>query len=136
MIEHGVPFVAVIKRKSRAGRYEWCLPKGHLEFGETAAEAAVREVSEETGIDTSIVCHISSVDYWFSGSGVRIHKMVHHFLMEYLGGEITAENDPDHEAEDALWVALKDAPRVLSYANERHVVRAAIALLYPNGAQS
>ncbi|WRS31188.1 NUDIX hydrolase [Actinomycetaceae bacterium MB13-C1-2] len=128
-----MPYVAVIKRKNRSGRYEWCLPKGHLERGETATEAAVREVAEETGIRTRVVCHISSVDYWFSGSQTRIHKMVHHFLLEYLDGEITAENDPDHEAEDALWVPLQDATRSLSYANERRVARAALALLYPDG---
>lgn len=130
-IEHGTPYVAVILRRNRAGRQELCLPKGHLEFGETAAEAAVREVREETGIDSRIICHISSVDYWFSGSAARIHKMVHHFLMEYLGGDITAAGDPDQEAEDAQWLDLHEASRALSYANERRVVRAALALLYP-----
>lgn len=130
-IEHGLPYVAVIKRKNRSGRYELCLPKGHLERGESATEAAVREVAEETGIRTRVICHISSVDYWFSGTQTRIHKMVHHFLLEYLDGDITAENDPDHEAEEALWLPLRDAVRSLSYANERRVVRAAIELLYP-----
>ena len=42
--------VAVIARINRAGRLEWCLPKGHLEGEETPAQAAMREVAEETGI--------------------------------------------------------------------------------------
>lgn len=91
----------------------------------------MREVAEETGVDSQIICHISSVDYWFSGSGTRIHKLVYHFLLEYLGGEITAAGDPDQEAEDAQWILLSDATHALSYANERRVARAAINLLYP-----
>ncbi len=130
-VVNGEPYVAVIMRKSRSGRFEWCLPKGHLEAGETPADAALREVREETGIEGRLICHISSVDYWFSATSSRIHKMVHHFLMEYVSGNITVENDPDHEAEDAEWISLHDAVNTLSYANERRIVRIAVDLLYP-----
>ena len=41
---------AIIARVNRAGRVEWCLPKGHLEAGETPEQAAVREIEEETGV--------------------------------------------------------------------------------------
>lgn len=130
-VEDGEPYVAVILRRNRAGRLEWCLPKGHLEPGETTEEAAAREIEEETGVSGRVICHLSSVEYWFRGSHARVHKMVHHYLTEYTGGEITAENDPDQEAEDAAWVKLKSAPEVLSYANERRVAEIALNLLYP-----
>lgn len=42
--------VAIIARINRNGQREWCLPKGHIEHGETTVEAAQREISEETGI--------------------------------------------------------------------------------------
>ena len=132
-IEAGKPMVAVILRKNRSGKREICLPKGHLERGETAMQAAVREIREETGIDSKIIRHLSSVDYWFSGSSARIHKRVHHFLAEYQEGDITAEFDPDQEAEDAIWLNLWEASRTLSYGNERRVARLALSLLYPNG---
>lgn len=130
-VEGGQPYVAVIIRRNRSGRMEWCLPKGHLEPGESQAEAAAREIEEETGVSGEVICHLSSVEYWFRGYNARIHKVVHHYLMEYTGGEITAENDPDQEAEDAQWIPLKEAPVTLSYVNERRVAQAALSLLYP-----
>lgn len=130
-IEGGLPYVAIIMRRNRVGNAEWCLPKGHLEEGETPAEAAVREVREETGAHGNVICQLGSVDYWFSGSTTRIHKLVHHFLMEYQEGELTVEDDPDEEAEAAAWVLLRDAPAILAYPNERRVVALALSLLYP-----
>ena len=69
----GVALCAVIARRNRAGRLEWCLPKGHLEGIETAEEAAVREVAEETGIISQVVRHLASIDYWFAGHDRRVH---------------------------------------------------------------
>ncbi len=120
---------AVIARFNRAGRLEWCLPKGHLEAGETAEQAAVREIAEETGIDGRIVAALGAIDYWFSADGRRIHKKVHHFLLEATGGHLTIENDPDHEAVDAAWVPLDDLGIRLAFPNERRIARTAMTLL-------
>ena len=49
-VQAGRAVTAVIARRNRGGRLEWCLPKGHLEGRETAEQAAVREIAEETGI--------------------------------------------------------------------------------------
>lgn len=125
--------VAVIARINRAGRLEWCLPKGHLEADETPAQAARREVAEETGIEGKVIAPLGSVDYWFSAAGFRIHKVVHHFLLRAVGGELTVENDPDHEAVAAEWVPYADLGERLSFANERRIALAASRLLrYPS----
>ncbi|WP_344336549.1 NUDIX hydrolase [Brevibacterium salitolerans] len=121
--------VAIIARINRAGRLEWCLPKGHLEGDETAAEAARREIAEETGVSGSVIAPLGSVDYWFSVSGNRIHKVVHHFLLRATGGTITVENDPDQEAVDAAWFPLDRLGETLSFANERRIVAAARSLI-------
>ncbi len=55
--------------------------------------------------------------------------MVHHFLLETTSDAITTENDPDHEAEVAAWVPLKDLPSRLSYPNERRMAEVAVDLL-------
>lgn len=130
-VQGGEAYVAVIARRNRGGRLEWCLPKGHLEGTETAEQAAVREVCEETGIYGRVLRHLASIDYWFSGETTRVHKVVHHFLIEALSGELTVENDPDHEAEDVAWVRIDLVGQRLAYANERKIVLAAYELLKP-----
>lgn len=125
----GYPRAAVIARRNRAGRLEWCLPKGHLEDGETPEQAAVREIAEETGIRGEIVDQLGVIDYWFTGDDRRVHKVVHHFLLAAVGGELTVEGDPDQEAEDVAWVALDDLTERLAYPNERRLAATARTLL-------
>ncbi len=113
--------VAIIARYNRGGRLEWCLPKGHPEGEETNEEAAIREIEEETGIAGRILAPLGSVDYWFTVTNYRVHKTVHHFLLEATGGELTIENDPDHEAVDVDWVPLNALGKRLSFPNERRI---------------
>ena len=120
-IAAGGPEAAVIVRRNRGGRLEWCLPKGHLEGEETPEQAAVREIHEETGILGTIRTRLGVIDYWFSGEDHRVHKVVHHFLLRSEGGTITAEGDPDGEAEDALWVPVEQLTERLSYPNEQRL---------------
>ena len=119
------PAVAVIARLNRAGRVEWCLPKGHQEPGETLAEAAVREVYEETGIRGEIIDQLGRIDYWFTVDGRRVHKTVHHYLLRAVGGELSVEGDPDQEAIDVAWIRLRELDSRLSFGNERRIARAA-----------
>ncbi len=113
--------VAIIARHSRSGHLEWCLPKGHIEKGETPEQTAVREVHEETGILGRVTDSIATIDYWFTGTNQRVHKLVHHFVLRMIGGSLSVEGDPDHEAEDAIWVDFSDLTSVLSYPNERKI---------------
>lgn len=114
--------VAIIARHSRSGHLEWCLPKGHIEKGETPEETAVREVHEETGIKGTVTGSIATIDYWFTGENQRVHKLVHHFVLRQTSGYLTVAGDPNHEAEDAAWVPFHQLADVLSYPNERRIV--------------
>ncbi len=118
---NGAPRAALIARRNRAGRVEWCLPKGHLEGDETLEQAAVREVAEETGIRGKVLEPLGTIDYWFSVPDKRIHKVVHHYLLERVGGRLTIEDDPDAEAIDVAWVPLHELETTLTFPNERRI---------------
>jgi 8-oxo-dGTP pyrophosphatase MutT (NUDIX family) len=117
----GAPKAALIARRNRAGRVEWCLPKGHLEGDETLEQAAVREVAEETGIRGRVLAPLGTIDYWFSVPDKRIHKVVHHYLLERVGGRLTIEGDPDAEAIDVAWVPVDELEAKLTFPNERRI---------------
>jgi 8-oxo-dGTP pyrophosphatase MutT (NUDIX family) len=117
---------AVIGRLDRRGRLLWSLPKGHVEQGETVEQAAVREVAEETGIDSTVVAALGNIDYWFVTEDRRVHKTVHHFLLRAVGGELS---DADVEVTEVAWVPLADLPARLAYADERRLVQRATTML-------
>lgn len=96
------------------------LPKGHPEAGETAEQAAIREVREETGVSAELIEPLGEVEYTYERRGRRIAKRVAFFLFEYRSGDLA---DHDHEIEDARWMRLEDAAARLSYDGEREMVR-------------
>ncbi|RCW47214.1 ADP-ribose pyrophosphatase YjhB (NUDIX family) [Halopolyspora algeriensis] len=117
---------AIIGRLDRRRRLLWSLPKGHIEPGETPEETAQREVAEETGIIAKVAQPIGVIDYWFVADNRRVHKTVHHFLLDAVGGALS---DEDVEVTEVAWVPLGELDEVLAYADERRLVRHAVALL-------
>lgn len=107
-------------------RDTWYLPKGGLAEGETIEQAALREATEETGLEVRTLKPIRSIDYWFYARGSRVHKTVHYFLMEPTGGDFSRR---DLENDRAGWFELEEALKVMSYENEAEVVREGAAIL-------
>jgi 8-oxo-dGTP pyrophosphatase MutT (NUDIX family) len=110
----------------------WQLPKGHIEPGEDAERAALREVREETGVRGRPLAALPPIHYWFSEQGRRIHKTVDYFLLEFAGGS-TDDFDP-HEVSGARWFAWEEAIARLTFDNEREVAKAAHRLWRERGA--
>jgi 8-oxo-dGTP pyrophosphatase MutT (NUDIX family) len=104
----------------------WALPKGTPASGETVEETALRETSEETGLEVEIEVPIGPISYVFVRGSTRYFKTVHFYLMRAVGGD-TARHD--HEFDDVRWVVIPEALRLLSYPTERSVVEHAEALL-------
>lgn len=125
-----VPRAALIARHDRRGRLVWSLPKGHVEAGETPEAAAVREVHEETGIEGHVLAPLGTIDFWFVVEDRRIHKTVHHYLLEASGGELS---DDDPEVVEVAWVPLAEVHDRLAYADERRLLRLVPDLLADAG---
>jgi 8-oxo-dGTP pyrophosphatase MutT (NUDIX family) len=118
----GRAFVAVVRVRDQI----LALPKGHPDGQESAAEAAQREVREETGLEAEVVERLGDVKYWYVRDGERVMKIVAFFLFRYRSGSV--ENH-DHEVEEALWIPLEEAPGRLAYKGEREMAVAAISRL-------
>ncbi|MFM9141337.1 MAG: NUDIX hydrolase [Actinomycetota bacterium] len=104
--------------KSRE-RLLWSLPKGHIEEGESPEAAALREVKEETGIESEISKSLGVIDFWFMAGGKRIHKTVHHFLFKETGGKIAPQVS---EVDDVRWFPLTEIVDRLAYPDEKKLI--------------
>jgi len=99
----------------------WGFPKGHLESGERAEDAAVREVREETGIDDlALRGEIETIDWYFRFRGQLIHKVCHFYLMETSQASTNPQQAEGITA--CRWVSYDDARSAISYANARKVL--------------
>lgn len=120
----GAPhLVAGHRRREHSGN--WTLPKGTPNPGEPLEDTAIREVGEETGLSVRIVAPLEAIEYWFVQGGLRVHKTVHYWLMEATGGDLAGH---DHEFDEVRWVALEQAPRLLTFPTERALVERAAAV--------
>lgn len=111
----------------------FCLPKGKIEKHETSQQAALREVKEETGLTGTIEKELGKINYWFYSEEdrarvplrrdrTRINKTVYFYLVKFESGN-TADHDAD--AEDARWLPIDDALKIMSYPSERQMVEKA-----------
>lgn len=127
------PVTATKPRHSNRGsktKAVLCLPKGLVDSGEKALEAALREVREETGVTASLIEKLADIKYVYVrswGDGERVFKIVSFYLLRYESGKIDAiSEDMRIEVGRALWVRLEDASRLLAYRGEKQMARKAL----------
>jgi 8-oxo-dGTP pyrophosphatase MutT (NUDIX family) len=108
----------------------WALPKGLIDPGEKAADTAVREVAEETGVEARLVEKLGDIRYVYTWRGERVFKVVSFFLLRYTRGRLG--NLPAahrHEVAETRWLPLEHAPRLLAYGGEREMAAKALQIL-------
>jgi 8-oxo-dGTP pyrophosphatase MutT (NUDIX family) len=106
------------------------LPKGGRNGDESPEETAAREVREETGITAVVRDLLGDVRYTYRRGGRRVAKTVHFYLCEFVSGDPA---DHDHEVDDARWISLEEARKILSYPGERTMIERALSILAANG---
>jgi 8-oxo-dGTP pyrophosphatase MutT (NUDIX family) len=126
VVRDGQVLVIVPVKRSADGTRVLALPKGHFDPGETALQAAEREVREETGVQVRPLGELGDARYWYTRGGQTIGKSVTFFLFAYAGGDIA---DHDEEVEEVRWIDLAQAQRALTHAAEREMVDRALACL-------
>jgi 8-oxo-dGTP pyrophosphatase MutT (NUDIX family) len=125
VVVRGDEIVVIVPVKRGAGGERVLgLPKGHPERGESAEQAAAREVREEAGVTAELVAHLGDVTYTFERGGRPIDKRVSFFLFEYRSGDPA---DHDHEIEEAWWMPMREAVTELTYEGEREIVEQALS---------
>lgn len=108
VVRHGQ--VLLVKRGNPRAFGLWSLPGGKVELGEEVRQAALRELTEETGIDAKITGLLDCVDIInrTQGGEVESHFILNVFQARWLGGEAEAGDD----ATDVLWADPDDLKRL------------------------
>jgi 8-oxo-dGTP pyrophosphatase MutT (NUDIX family) len=109
------------------------LPKGLVDAGERAEQAALREVREETGVTATPIAKLTDIKYVYVrawSDGARVFKIVSFYLLRYESGRIgQIADNMRHEVVRAFWMPLAEAAQKLSYKGERDAVRHGIEYL-------
>jgi 8-oxo-dGTP pyrophosphatase MutT (NUDIX family) len=101
-------------------RYDdWSFPKGGVDEGESVEDAALREVLEESGLKCRIIRKLAESRYKYrTKRGAVRPKIVHYFLMEPIGGQITTDGE---EVDSAEWLDVGEAEHRLSYDLDKEI---------------
>jgi 8-oxo-dGTP pyrophosphatase MutT (NUDIX family) len=118
------------QKRARRQKPALALPKGLVNRGERPEEAAVREVREETGIETELITKLADIRYVYMrswGDGQRVFKVVSFYLLIYRSGAI-GEIEPAMriEVRNAKWIPLEEARRQLTHRGEQEVAQLAL----------
>ena len=119
--------VLLVRRGTPPRLGQWSLPGGRIEFGETVEAAAIRELTEETGVVAELLGLIEVVDGVFTSrtsGGVTRHYVLIDFAARWLSGEPVAGDDAAearffHHSEVAGLVEWSETVRIIEAARQQ-----------------
>lgn len=117
--------VLLVKRNKKAGYGMWSLPGGHVEPGEKARDAVVRELAEETGITARVERILDAIDiiHRDDAGQVLFHYLISCFLCRWEAGEPVAGDD----VSDARWVHPDEFGGLTMTPGTAEFIRSALA---------
>lgn len=118
-VEGGIEVAIAEQRDRITHRTTTRLPKGKIDPGESAVEAAVREVAEEIGLRARVVTALGSVEYEYADDAGQVAKEVHYFLMEWLPAEPL---ELDGEMIRTYWCTIDEAEKNLTFETEQRAI--------------
>jgi len=107
--------VLLIQRGTAPRKGEWSIPGGRIEAGETEAQAAIRELTEETSVSAQLLTKITALDADFEG----FHYRLHDYLARWTSGEPKAGDDADK----ARFVPLAEIENLGMWAETVRIIR-------------
>ncbi|HTE56063.1 MAG TPA: NUDIX hydrolase [Kofleriaceae bacterium] len=115
--------VLLVRRGRPPNQQVWSVPGGRIEPGEPAADAAVREVAEETGLAVRAVELVTAVDWIERGDdgALQVHYVILDYLVEVIDGALVAGDD----AAEAGWFAPDQLARLSVTAGLHQVIERA-----------
>ena len=113
--------VLLIRRGTAPRQGEWSLPGGRIEWGERAAEAALRELGEETGVEAELTGLLDVIDGFFPEHGR------HFVLVDYAARWLSGEPRPGDDAADARFWPAEEAIEAVDWDETRRVIRLALS---------
>ena len=115
--------VLLVKRAKPPIRWEWSIPGGGQELGETTRETALRELKEETNIDARLIGLVDVVDSISRDDGgrIRFHYTLADFAAEWVSGEPVADDD----VSDARWAPLSEIDTLGLWSETIRIIRQA-----------
>lgn len=109
------------------GNLGWSFPKGWIDEGEKAEQAAVREVREEGGVEAKIIKKLSTVKIFFTDqNGEKVMKFITYFVMEWMRD---LPEGPGWETEEVKWADLADGLELLAFGSEKKLLKEAAAVV-------
>ncbi len=125
VIQKSAAGIRILIIKDPYGKWTW--PKGKLIKGETSADAAKREIGEETGLkNIKMISLIGRTNYFYKRNGNFIYKTVYIYLFEFTGSENLVIQKA--EIEDGEWVSEDEALSKVGYKNAKNIMSRAITV--------
>ena len=118
--------VLLIQRNKEPNKGQWSIPGGRQMLGETAAEAARRELLEETGVKVDRLLLVDVVDAIIPDVEGKIKY--HYTLVDYMGQWQSGESRPGDDAKEVRWVRLNELSSYSLLEKTMNIIQKAAAL--------